>query len=224
MTALAPTPLLLSLPLEIMQRPLVLNRADTPKTVVLRKRDIIAAALELNANDHGGGVRVTAARGDNASRQAVLTAGLLVGDVILSVGGDAVTDPSAAFALMKRADLCKLWVAGGTRRMRIASGQHDRIGITTKNREDGPGVTVTEVVNGSVAELDGLAKGDIILAVDGTLAIDHSQAMGIVRSHLDRTPTEDIELTVKLQPELPAAWLGSVASRYEPVPDAWVKS
>ena len=66
------------------------------------------------------------------------------------------------------------------------------IGVTIEDAEDGRGVLVSSVVDGSPAQEAGLAVGDVILTADGTALTDTAQARNVMRG----LPGQTVALTV----------------------------
>ena len=148
------------------------------RQVVLDKAEGDVGITVVDSPD-GVGVIVSALQ---ASGLAEL-AGLLVGDVLLSVNGAPVNSHQEAIALVDRADVFVPVVVvarRGTHQLALDKSS-GRVGITCIDNPRGRGVVVQGLVADSIAPAAGLHVGDVLLSVGGVLVNSHAEAVRQVR-------------------------------------------
>jgi len=109
--------------------------------------------------------------------------GLLVGDDIRAVDGCALSSTAQALRLLNASDRkVMMTVSGSTREVRLDKSEASAVGLTIGAAESTRGVRLVGVAGGSLAEAAGLRVGDIILAVNETLAHSHEQAVALINA------------------------------------------
>jgi predicted metalloprotease with PDZ domain len=141
--------------------------------------DINALEITLTNREGGNGVVVSSIGPGTA-----LAAGILVGDVIISVNGNGVHNHEQAMNLM-RSTTCRelaLTMDGKPRQVLIDKSEAGKLDITLSSSKDGRRVEVSEVKLLGLASRAGIEVGETILSVNGALVTDHAQAIALMDS------------------------------------------
>ena len=153
------------------------------------------------------------------------TAGLLVGDVIISAGTEAISRPEVLreFLLSHSAgDSVNLSIRRGTKtnlmpvvlssvsRPMKAAGERAMMGVQFRDTDAGEGAVVQSVQTDMPADRAGMRAGDIIVKLDG-IAVAARQA--VMDALAGRSPNEEVKVTIKRGGELREMSVKLVADR-----------
>ena len=108
--------------------------------------------------------------------------GMLVGDVLLSVGGHLVDGHAHAIQLLEQQwSVPTSCVLLGTLRAVVLDKSKGDVGLTLADAQSGDGgVVVIGVHPGGLGIAAGVQLGDVIISVNHTLVDAHDQAIGLV--------------------------------------------
>ena len=134
--------------------------------------------VTCRARRRGAGVEVSALEADGVCAQS----GMLVGDVLLSVGGRLVDEHAIAIQLLEQQwSVPTSCVLLGTLRAVVLDKSKGDVGLTLADAQSGDGgVVVIGVHPGGLGIAAGVQLGDVIISVNHTLVDAHDQAIGLV--------------------------------------------
>jgi S1-C subfamily serine protease len=139
-------------------------------------------------NKRGRGVVVASV----AAASILPLAGLRVGDTVVSIDGKLLTAHSEAVRLVDAAPEALRFVKWGASRcvwVDKEAGSSEACGITLCDVEADEavgGVRVLEVRPSGAFFRAGVRPGDVVLAIDGALALGHRQALGLISNSAAR--------------------------------------
>jgi len=143
--------------------------------------DVKMLEMTLVDNTPGEAGIVVSHLGFGSARRAKM----LVGDVIHYINGVKVTSHGQAFDVM-RSCTCRdliFSLVGTPRKLEIDKTQPGKLEITLANRTKGrSGVEVEKVGVMGLAAAAGIAVGDIVLSINGSLVNDHASAIVMLDS------------------------------------------
>jgi len=127
-----------------------------------------------NRTEKGRGVQVSnLVPGGSAQR-----AGIMVGDVLLSVGGTLVDHHEHAIELVDASETRFEMVLLGTTRCLVLNKMLGDVGVTFANNiRQEPGVVVVGLEPGKLAVQSGVQLGDVVLSINGQLVDSHGEAV-----------------------------------------------
>jgi S1-C subfamily serine protease len=188
--------------------------------MAMRTQPALAASLRFpvsqsTAADHTNGVLIADVQADSPAASA----GIVRGDIILQVNGNAVNsyaDLKQALAASQPGDTVSLLILHGDAQNTISLTTGDQNGTSFlgiipctddmgmgRFLDDGQGgrlpsgitngVVVTQVVDGSPAAQAGLQHGDVITAVDGTTIDQNNNLADLIGQH---KPGDTVKLSV----------------------------
>lgn len=141
--------------------------------------DLESLEITISNNAFGPGV-VISGLGPGTAAQA----GLCVGDVITEVNGVRVSHHEQALEAMQMCECRDLVFAlvGKARKIVLDKYEPGKLQVTLTNPQKGAGVVFSELGIMGLAAGAGVRAGDVLLAVNGVLVHDHTEAIALMDS------------------------------------------